>query len=135
MRASTRVLILVAAWAAPAATLLPPGDALRVTLLTASWLLFPGLALVLRVSDRPHRPWENSPRRRLLRMAVLTGAVSLACTILVSQALVLADAFDSGRALVALALLTSASVLVPVRRGSAAQGTESPLRGHPGEAR
>ncbi|MFI8215015.1 hypothetical protein [Streptomyces sp. NPDC085932] len=122
MRASVRVLILVAAWCVPAATALPPAGVLRLCVVTVSLCLFPGLPLALHLRNRSAPSPDRSRGAALLETAVVTGAVSLSCTILASQLLVLAGTFSARLVFVVIAAITTVAVLVPTRRGGAAKG-------------
>ncbi|MGW5133809.1 hypothetical protein [Streptomyces sp. NPDC004135] len=54
---------------------------------------------------------------------MVTGAVSLSCTILASQLLVLAGTFSARLVFVIIAAITTVAVLVPTRRGGTGKGT------------
>ncbi|MGI5404069.1 hypothetical protein ACQEVG_32370 [Streptomyces sp. CA-135486] len=112
MRPAARTLVFAAAWSAPAAAALPAGNSLRIAVVMISVLLFPGLPLALRLPPRPHT-LESSSWGRPLQVAVLTGAVSLASAILVSELLLLAGVLTSLRVLVVLALVSTVAVLLP----------------------
>ncbi|MFC5667129.1 hypothetical protein ACFP3U_29710 [Kitasatospora misakiensis] len=115
MTPAVRAALLALAWLAPAATALPDGNAVRVTVLAVAWVLLPGLPLALRLPPERGVP-ERSPAGRRLRLAVLTVAGSLGCATLVSELLRLSGALTVSRALLVLAVLDTAAVLVPSPR-------------------
>jgi hypothetical protein len=121
MKQPARAVTLVAAWSLPAATLLPPGNVLRITVVAAVLFLFPGLPLVLRLSNWRNAPTESSPQSELLRIAALAAGVSLASAVLVSQLPLLAGVFAPAVVLVVLALITTVAVLAPIGRRNAAE--------------
>jgi hypothetical protein len=100
-------------WPALAATALPPSHPLRVIVTTVFLLLCPGLA-----TGRPAwlRALRGARPTVLLEAFVLAVMLSLALSALVAEAFFLSDAFTPGRALLALAVITSALALTP-RRG------------------
>lgn len=117
-------LFVPAAWCAPAAMLLPAGNALRIAAVIVDLLVFPGLPLVLRLSPERYA-LEGFSLRTVQRVAVLTGAVSLSSAILVTLALMLAGALTAERALVILALVATVATLVPAGRGTGRTGPEA----------
>ncbi|GGK84693.1 hypothetical protein [Streptomyces flaveus] len=101
--------IVVSGWIALAATALPESSAARVVIVAAFLLVCPGLAAVLLCTGRVLAP--EAGRVGILEAAVVTGAISLAISVLVAEALFLGHAFTPVRALLVLAGLTSVAAL------------------------
>jgi len=106
-----RWCVALSGWVALVATALPEGSPVRVGATVAFLLVCPGLAATLRGTG--HGPRREDGRTALLAQAVLAGAVSIALSALVAEALFLIGLFSPVRALLALAALTTAMVLVP----------------------
>ncbi|WP_405593194.1 hypothetical protein [Streptomyces sp. NBC_01092] len=96
-------------WVALAMTALPDASAVRVATTVIFLLVCPGLAATLLVTGRAFTP--RAGRTGLLESVALTGAVSVAVSALVAEVLFVGQVFTPTRALLALAVLTSASVL------------------------
>ncbi|MGI5459880.1 hypothetical protein ACQEWB_43300 [Streptomyces sp. CA-249302] len=109
--------LAVFGWIALAATALPAGHALRVTAVALFLIVCPGLAFVTLIA-RGVRPPRSGPYA-LVEAAVLGVVLSLAMSLLVTEALCLGDRLTSTRALIVLATLTSGLALPSLirRRG------------------
>jgi hypothetical protein len=109
----TRLRWSVAAsgWVALATTALPEAFPLRVAVIVAFLLTCPGLAVTLWPSAGAFS--SGAGRAAVLEAAVLVGAISLALSALVAEALFLTGVFTTTRALLILAILTSAAALTP----------------------
>ncbi|MFC8785030.1 hypothetical protein ACFW20_06560 [Streptomyces nigra] len=106
-----RWCVALSGWVALIATALPEASPVRAATTVAFLLVCPGLAATLRGSG--HGPRREDGRTALLAQIVLAGAVSVALSALVAEALFVVGLFSPVRALIALAALTSAMVLVP----------------------
>ncbi|EGX54533.1 hypothetical protein SZN_37486, partial [Streptomyces zinciresistens K42] len=104
-----RAILALSGWTALATTALPGASPLRVAATAAFVLVCPGLAAVLLCTGR--LPGRAAGRTALLESVTLAGAVSIALAALVAEVLFLVRVFTPERALLALALLTSAAVL------------------------
>lgn len=103
--------LVVSGWPAfAAAMLLPDANPLRVFVTAAFLVTCPGLAAVWTV--RPTALPASGPAA-VLEAAVLSVVLSLSLAVLVAEALFLSGTFTAGRALLVLAVLTSALALVP----------------------
>lgn len=125
--------LALSGWIALAMTALPDSSPVRVATAVAFLLVCPGLATVLLCTGR--LPGRAAGRTALLESVLLAGAVSVALSALVAEALFLVRVFTPERALLALALLTSAAVLASGLRlpsGAADAPRQWPARGtHP----
>ncbi|MEV8087018.1 hypothetical protein [Streptomyces nigra] len=106
-----RWCVALSGWAALIATALPAASPVRVATTVVFLLVCPGLAATLRGSR--HGPRREDGRTALLARIVLAGAVSVALSALVAEALFVVGLFSPVRALITLAALTTAMVLVP----------------------
>ncbi|MFG2029926.1 hypothetical protein [Streptomyces sp. NPDC048825] len=61
----------------------------------------------------------------MLQIAVLTGAVSISCVMVVSELLLLAGVLTPGRVLIILALVTTGAALAPAGRSAHCTRTEN----------
>lgn len=108
-----RLALAASGWIALAATALPDGSPLRVTIAVVFILLCPGAALV-RLGNaalaRRGRPMDK------LEAGTLTVALSLAVTALVSEAFFISHSYTSMRATITLAALTTIAALCPLPR-------------------
>ncbi|MFJ1702659.1 family 16 glycosylhydrolase [Kitasatospora sp. NPDC088346] len=114
-----RLLLGLSGWFALLTTLLPPADPARVAVTGAFLLVCPGAAVLLASPPRI-RAATDWPDR--LATAAFAVALSLAIATVTAVALFLAHAFTLGRALGALALLTTLLVLLPGGRPTAPGG-------------
>lgn len=115
--------LVVSGWPAfAAAMLLSDANPLRVFVTAAFLVTCPGLSAVRTV--RPTALHVSSPAAAL-EAAVLSVVLSLSLAVLVAEALFLSGVFTAGRALLALAVLTSALALVPRRAHSPRPAEES----------
>jgi hypothetical protein len=105
--------VALSGWVALAATALPEAFPLRVAIPAVFLLCCPGLATTLLCTGQAVGR-DKAGRAAVLESAVLTGTISLALSALVAQALFLSNTFSPGRALLVLAVLTSAAALAPV---------------------
>lgn len=96
-------------WVALAATALPDASPVRVATTVIFLLVCPGLAATLLVNGHAFTP--RAGRTGLLESVVLTAAVSVAVSALVAEILFVGEVFTPTRALLILAILTTALVL------------------------
>ncbi|MEU2783570.1 MULTISPECIES: hypothetical protein [unclassified Streptomyces] len=106
-----RWCVALSGWVALISTALPAASPVRVGATVTFLLVCPGLAATLWGTG--HGPRREDGRTALLARVVLAGAVSVALSALVAEALFLIGLFSPVRALFALAALTTAMVLVP----------------------
>ena len=116
-----RLILAASGWLALAATALPDGSPLRVTIAFAFMLVCPGAAVVRLAAAALER---GRARRTIdpLEAGVLTVAVSLAIGALVGEAFFLSHSFTTTRAIVVLAAITSAAALCPIPRRRTTRG-------------
>ncbi|MER7579254.1 family 16 glycosylhydrolase [Kitasatospora sp. NPDC097691] len=121
-----RVLPALFGWAALAAVALPAGNPLRAVVVGAFLLTGPGAAAVAWA--RPDPSWRDRGPG-LVSAASLAVVVSLALTALTAQALFFTHSFTAGRAVLALAGLTTLLTLLPRRlRAVPALASGRPVR-------
>ena len=116
MKIST-IALAASGWIALAATHLPPSSLPRVLITVSFVIAGPGLAAVRFAEFFPQRRTRSYEPGTA---AVLAVAVSIALATLISEALVLADAFTMTRCMFALATLTTLLASAPelvIRRG------------------
>jgi hypothetical protein len=109
---SLRWGLAASGWLALAATELPAANPLRVIVTAVFLVVCPGLAAV--------RPVQRAARRGpgwgvVLEPAVLSVVLSLSLSVLVAEAFFLSHTFTAGRALLALAVLTTVLAMAPSR--------------------
>lgn len=107
-----RWALAASGWVALATTVLPAAFPLRILVTVAFLLVCPGLAVTLLFTKGAFVP--EAGRAALVEAAVLTGALSLSLSTLVAEALFLSHTFSAARALLVLAVLSSAAALAPV---------------------
>ncbi|MFJ3789809.1 family 16 glycosylhydrolase [Kitasatospora sp. NPDC090091] len=107
-----RVLPALSGWAALATLLLPAGNPLRAVATGFFLLAGPGAAAVAWA--RPGPSWRDRGPGRV-SAAALTVTVSLALTMLTAEALFFTHSFTVGRAVLALAVLTTLLTVLPRR--------------------
>ncbi|MEU1864490.1 hypothetical protein [Streptomyces gardneri] len=123
-----RLGLAASGWLALLAMSLPDAAPLRVAAVTAFLLVCPGLATLLAL--RPGGARRAGGARRgghpavFLETALVALVLGLALTTLVAVALFLGGVFTATRALLALAVLTTAMALLPVRPGARKRDTE-----------
>jgi len=109
-----RLALTASGWLALAATALPDGSPARIAIAFAFMLLCPGAAAVRLGTAVLGRGRDRA--MDLLEAGVLTVAVSLAIGALVGEAFFVSHSFTTTRAIVALAVITTAAALCPVPR-------------------
>ncbi|SBT88087.1 hypothetical protein GA0115233_100131 [Streptomyces sp. DI166] len=106
-----RWTVAASGWVALAATALPAEFPLRVLVTVVFLLTCPGLAVTLAFARKSFA--SGAGRAAVLEVTVLAGALSLSISALVAEALFLTEVFTPTRALITLAVITSAAALAP----------------------
>lgn len=124
--------LALSGWVAFGMTALPEASPVRVVTNVIFLLVCPGLAATLLGTGTALT--FKAGRAGLIESMVLTGAISIALSALVAEALYLGHVFTPSRALFALAVLTSASALasgLPVVKNGTHVPQRSATRRHP----
>ncbi|GAA2821224.1 glycoside hydrolase family 16 protein [Kitasatospora sp. CM 4170] len=119
-----RALPALCGWIALAAQLLPAGNPLRAVAAGIFLLAGPGAAAVAWA--RPGPSWRDRGPGRV-SAAALTVTVSLALTMLTAEALFFTHNFTVGRAVLALAVLTTLLTVLPRRFPAAPAPAPAPV--------